>query len=383
MKRLIYVLYGIVFGVANVIPGVSGGTMLVTFGVYDKVCGALALNIKEIKKNLGFLIFFGIGALTGIVGFSFVITWLFENHPTPTYLFFMGLIIGSVPLIWRNATSREKFKPFCIIPFVLAMALVVGLTVLENTHSSEPYAVSSSISGATTTITLTNNSDRTVKSWFLELENDKSFQSGSAVTGAELYTKVPTLDKIKALFGMKAAALAPNAVRGTGDTTAIEPHGSVSFSYEASGEAFTTDDFKVNIGYSMDPAFFVLLLAASFIAAIAMIIPGVSGSFMMVLIGTYGTVIAAIKNLDIIILIPVAIGVGIGLVFGARLIGWLMKKFRLIVFSAILGLVIGSLYAILPGGFGLNTETLIGVFAFAAGGGVSLLVGTKTPVEEA
>ena len=52
LQYLLAVVYGIVFGVANIIPGVSGGTMLVVFGCYDKVCGALSLDFKEIKKLL-------------------------------------------------------------------------------------------------------------------------------------------------------------------------------------------------------------------------------------------------------------------------------------------------------------------------------------------
>ena len=51
MKNLLGILYGAVFGIANVIPGVSGGTMLVAFGCYDKVCGALALDFKEIWNS--------------------------------------------------------------------------------------------------------------------------------------------------------------------------------------------------------------------------------------------------------------------------------------------------------------------------------------------
>ena len=51
VSHILSVFYGMVFGIANVIPGVSGGTMLVVFGCYDKVCGALALDFKEIKKN--------------------------------------------------------------------------------------------------------------------------------------------------------------------------------------------------------------------------------------------------------------------------------------------------------------------------------------------
>lgn len=274
MQYLLAVLYGLVFGIANIIPGVSGGTMLVVFGCYDKVCGALSLNLKEIKKNIVFLIFFGIGAAAGIVGFSFVITWLFENFPTETYMFFIGLIVGSIPLIIRNATVKKKFSPICIIPFVLALALVVGLAMLEA--------------------------------------------SGSETA----------------------------AVTATGI-------GAMAF-----------------------------YLFAGFVAAVAMIIPGVSGSFVMVLLGTYASVIAAIKGLEFEILIPTAIGVLGGLILGARLITFLLKKFRLMVFSAILGLVVGSLYAIYPAGAGLNADTFIGIAVMILGFFISFIVGKHTKVEE-
>ncbi len=113
-----------------------------------------------------------------------------------------------------------------------------------------------------------------------------------------------------------------------------------------------------------------------------MIIPGVSGSFIMVLLGTYATVINAVKEFNFAVLIPTAIGVLLGLIFGAKLIRLLLKKHRLIVFSAILGLCAGSLYAILPKGFGLNLDTLIGVFTLLAGGAVSFFVGRNTKAEE-
>ena len=58
MQNILAILYGLVFGIANIIPGVSGGTMLVVFGCYDKVCGALTLDFKEIKKHFKFLVFF-------------------------------------------------------------------------------------------------------------------------------------------------------------------------------------------------------------------------------------------------------------------------------------------------------------------------------------
>ena len=132
----------------------------------------------------------------------------------------------------------------------------------------------------------------------------------------------------------------------------------------------------------MNPVLFITLLLGVTVAAVAMIIPGVSGSFVMVLLGLYTTVIGAIKSLDFMILIPTAIGVFIGIVFGAKLISALMKRYSLLVYSAIMGLVIGSLYAVFPDGFGFNLETLAGVAVLIVGGAIAVLVGKNTEVEE-
>ena len=76
MQNILAILYGLVFGIANVIPGVSGGTMLVVFGCYDKVCGSLTLNLKEIKKNIVFLIFHKI--VIAIYPFAFIVAIFFN-----------------------------------------------------------------------------------------------------------------------------------------------------------------------------------------------------------------------------------------------------------------------------------------------------------------
>ena len=123
------------------------------------------------------------------------------------------------------------------------------------------------------------------------------------------------------------------------------------------------------------------IVGASFLAAMAMIIPGVSGSFIMVLLGTYATVISAIKDFNFAVLIPTAIGVILGLVLGARLIRRMLKKHRLMVFSVILGLCAGSLYAILPEGFGLNLSTGAGIVTLALGFTLSFIVGKHTKIE--
>ncbi len=380
MNNLLAALYGLVFGVANIIPGVSGGTMLVVFGCYDKVCGALSLNFKEIKKNIIFLIFFGIGAVLGIIGFSFVISALFADFPIQTYMFFMGLIVGSVPLIIRNATIKEKFRPYCIAPFLAAIVLVVGLSMLEKGGASEPYSLSCTQETGIITIVVENNSDKTVKDWSVGIE-EGGFDPKYTVSGAKLIQKHSLSEQIKGLFTDVPDPF--NTFVPLEDTAEIPPHGKLQITVDTGGEinGITADSFKLSLSYAMDVPFFLTLLFASLIAAVAMIIPGVSGSFIMVLLGTYSTVIGAIKNLDIAVLIPVAVGVIIGIVFGARLISFLLKKYRLTVFSAILGLVVGSIYAIFPEGFGLNTATLVGAVTFLAGGALSYLVGKRTKVE--
>lgn len=374
MKNLLGILYGAVFGIANIIPGVSGGTMLVTFGCYDKVCGALALDIKEIKKNLRFLIFFAIGAAFGIVGFSNVITLLFDKFPTETYMFFIGLILGSIPLIIRNATVKEKFRPFCAVPFLVALGVVVGLAVLEK-GSADPFPVITARdnNGTVLTVTVQNNSSQDITSWWLEPEWDGEARDLDLDIISGHVIKEARESTIGKLFGK-----APDTVivpDGSGELKAGEK---VSFTLSAD-DGLTLEP---KYSYKITPFFIITIALASFAAAVAMIIPGVSGSFIMVLLGTYATVISAVKDFNFAVLIPAAVGILLGLVLGARLIRLLLKKYRLMVFSAILGLCAGSLYAILPEGFGLNIHTAVGAAALIAGGALSFFIGKNTKAEE-
>ncbi len=370
-------LCGIAFGVANVIPGVSGGTMLVVFGIYDKLTEAIS-GIKAIFKNIGFLISFCLGAGTGILGFAFVITWLFEQFGVQTNMFFIGLILGSVPLIVRTATKTEKPKPLCILPFIIGLAAVVGLTMLEGTAATESFSMTESIDGNITTIAITNNSDRAIESWSIEIENGGCFDVGYELTGAEVSTNVSTFDKIKQLFG---APIPEQLDLITGiEGVEIEAGETYCFSYSNSDAdsaaelPFTVQDMSLTVSYKMDVMFFMTMLAALFIAAVAMIIPGVSGSFVMMLLGVYSTVIAALKDFNLMIIIPCAIGAVLGIILGARLMSTLLKKYSLMVYSLIMGLVIGSVYAILPQGFGFNIETGYGFVTLFCGVLVSVLI---------
>ena len=114
------------------------------------------------------------------------------------------------------------------------------------------------------------------------------------------------------------------------------------------------------------PLFFILIGCSS-IAAVSMIIPGISGSFILKALGQYETVLAAIDRFDILMLIPVGIGVAIGILGGAKLISILLKKFHQGIYSAILGLIVGSVFVIYPKEFAFNLQGVIAIFALIAG----------------
>ena len=151
----------------------------------------------------------------------------------------------------------------------------------------------------------------------------------------------------------------------------IRPDSTAVFTYNGVIDA---DALELNVSYKMDVSFFLTMMAALFIAAVAMIIPGVSGSFVMMMLGVYTTVIGAIKSFDLMIIIPCAIGALFGIVLGSKLISTLLKKHALMVYSLIMGLVIGSVYAIIPSGFGFNLSTGYGFVTLICGILVSLLI---------
>lgn len=127
-----------------------------------------------------------------------------------------------------------------------------------------------------------------------------------------------------------------------------------------------------------------ILFFAMILAAAAMIIPGISGSFVALALGAYPTVIEAISTFNIILLIPIGLGVVMGLVGGAGLIRFLLDRFPRATYSAILGLLVGSmislLYPLVPQ-MSWNLELVIGI-AVAAGGFVLAYLFCKSEAKE-
>lgn len=256
MKFIFDIIKGIFIGVANIIPGVSGGTMAVSMGVYDKIINSINSITKEFKKSFLTLLPLVIGMIGGIGVFSYIIPYSLSHYAFQTCMCFAGLIVGGIPQIIGNTSDalkkEERKMGFThIIAFIVLAALAVIMAVANGNNS---------------------------------------------------------------------------------------------------GPSVITVDFK-NI---------VILVVIGIVAAATMIVPGVSGSLVLMILGYYsgiiGTIrdfISSLKNLNwsglghcVAILVPFAIGCVLGILLISKLISWLFKKFESVTYCAILGLIAASPFAI-------------------------------------
>lgn len=136
------ILRGMVIGVANIIPGVSGGTMAVAMGIYDKLIHAATHLFSEFKKSMKVLIPILIGAVLGIVIVAKIIEYAFEVVPIQTNLLFIGLIVGALPAMTQKVkgnTIRLSHILACVLFFVLVVAMAA---MGETTGKSAELTVS-------------------------------------------------------------------------------------------------------------------------------------------------------------------------------------------------------------------------------------------------
>lgn len=123
------ILRGVVIGIANIIPGVSGGTMAVAMGIYDKLIYALTHIFSEFKKSMKLILPILVGAAIALIGVARILGKMFEVIPVQTNFLFIGLIVGGLPFILRKVKG-QKVSAGNIIAFVLFFALVVGMAAL-------------------------------------------------------------------------------------------------------------------------------------------------------------------------------------------------------------------------------------------------------------
>jgi len=123
---IINFIKGIFIGLALVIPGLSASTFAVVTGLYDKLIFAANSLRKEFKKSMIFLLPIGLGAAIGILASVGAIVDIMERFTLQSYSFFIGLVIGSIPVIYGKIKSGIKTKPYYIIAIV-GFAVIVSL----------------------------------------------------------------------------------------------------------------------------------------------------------------------------------------------------------------------------------------------------------------
>lgn len=135
---------GVLVGVANILPGVSGSALAVSMGIYGQIIHAMTDFPKHPKKSLQTLLPYIIGALCGVIGLSFTIEYLFSHYPLHTSLLFMGLILGGVPSIFSRAVKKGHTGS-CIGVCATAFLLVTILSRADPS-GSQPVSLAPSLS---------------------------------------------------------------------------------------------------------------------------------------------------------------------------------------------------------------------------------------------
>ena len=124
--NLVLVVKGFIMGIANIIPGVSGGTLALILGIYEDFIGAISHFFSNFKKNICFLAPIAIGILLAIASLSRVIDYSYKHYPIPTSLFFVGLVIGGIPMLYSKVKGKKEVKQASsYLIFLLTFALVI------------------------------------------------------------------------------------------------------------------------------------------------------------------------------------------------------------------------------------------------------------------
>lgn len=236
---------GLFMGTAGLIPGVSSGTVAVICGVYEEMIKSFkALTTKKERKlkPIVFLVILFSGIIVSSFITAFIIEYLMTNFPIYTQLFIIGLIIGTIPLLYRKTKSSDKEKQnivlFKLIPFIIGIGIVLWVGMIK------------------------------------------------------------------------------------------------------------TERIDINIQLSLTTL--ILLFFAGFVASGTGIIPGVSGSMVLLALGLYNPLIAAINQRHIVFLLVLASGAFVGFVFFSRVISALLLNYEQIAYYMIIGLLIGSAINLLP-----------------------------------
>ena len=142
-NALILFIKGAVMGVANLIPGISGGTIALVLGIYEKFIHALGHFFSDFKNNLKFLLPLGLGLLFCFLTLSRLIEFSFANYPLAVSLFFVGLVLGGIPMILKKLKHSRDHKSNApgITAMILAFILVIALALIDRFSGSADIVI--------------------------------------------------------------------------------------------------------------------------------------------------------------------------------------------------------------------------------------------------
>ncbi len=132
MKHLINILKGAAIGIGMIIPGVSGGTIAVLLNIYEDMISAISNLKKEFKKSFFFLLPILIGMVLAFAAMYFPLKLSLQHFPLQTITLFVGLMIGSLPKLCKDAASNGFEKKFDIISFIIPLIIVIGICFIPN-----------------------------------------------------------------------------------------------------------------------------------------------------------------------------------------------------------------------------------------------------------
>ena len=122
METIKHFLKGIIAGVGGIAPGLSGSVLLVIMGLYEKTINALGTLFKHFKKNVKFLLPVCLGMACGVLLFSKIVDFLLANFETPTRFAFLGLVLGTIPLFYRQVRKKGFRNRYYFVMLVAGLA---------------------------------------------------------------------------------------------------------------------------------------------------------------------------------------------------------------------------------------------------------------------
>ena len=132
MKLFLYrIVCGFFLGLSVIAPGFSGSLVAIAMGIYHEIVRIMANPLKELKRNIKFAIPVGIGVAVSAVLFVIAFRQLFGSYEKAIYLLFVGLIAGSIPIVFKEV-RKIGFKPHYLIGAVTACVIAIAMGVFSS-----------------------------------------------------------------------------------------------------------------------------------------------------------------------------------------------------------------------------------------------------------